>query len=281
MTREHREGQTYAPETIHGFYDLLAAIFHSAVERDLIGRSPCRGIQLPQIIRQEKRYLSSDEVEGLVEATAPIYKTLVLVAAYLGLRWQEIAGLKRQAFTVRSGRLASVRVVSTIERSNGLYRPIEIGKTRAARRTLKVPEFLKQAIVVQLQNVPDESVWVFPAPQGGFLRYDNFMKRNWGPAVHQARLAPLTFHELRHTAAALMIDEGADPLQVKRRMGHEDIRTTLNTYGHLFPDREDDLVVALDARRNLARERHADSLRTEGPSRVVGLHAPLAADQGL
>lgn len=46
-----------------------------------------------------------------------------------------------------------------------------------------------------------------------------------------------------------MIPEGGDPLQVKRRMGHEDIRTTLNTYGHLFPDREDDLVAALDRRR--------------------------------
>jgi hypothetical protein len=40
---------------------------------------------------------------------------------------------------------------------------------------------------------------------------------------------------------------------VKRRMGHEDIRTTLNTYGHLFPDREDDLVAALDRRRRRAR----------------------------
>jgi integrase len=47
-----------------------------------------------------------------------------------------------------------------------------------------------------------------------------------------------TFHELRHTAAAFMIDEGGDPLQVMRRMGHSDIRTTYSLYGHLFPDRE-------------------------------------------
>lgn len=46
-----------------------------------------------------------------------------------------------------------------------------------------------------------------------------------------------------------MIDDGADSLQVKRRMGHANITTALTTYGHLFPDREEDLVAALDRRR--------------------------------
>ena len=55
-----------------------------------------------------------------------------------------------------------------------------------------------------------------------------------------------TFHELRHTAAAFMVDEGADPLQLMRRMGHS--RTTYNLYGDLFPDREDELVGKLEAR---------------------------------
>ena len=75
------------------------------------------------------------------------------------------------------------------------------------------------------------------------------------PAVDRADLTPLTFHELRHTAAAFMIDESGDPLQVKRRMGHQDIRTTLNIYGHLFRDCEDELVAALDRRRAAATGR--------------------------
>jgi integrase len=49
-------------------------------------------------------------------------------------------------------------------------------------------------------------------------------------------------------------DHRADPLQVKRRMGHEDIRTTFDTNGHLFPDREEDLVDALDARKRRASQ---------------------------
>lgn len=56
-----------------------------------------------------------------------------------------------------------------------------------------------------------------------------------------------------------MISDGADPLPVKRRMRHEDIRTTFDTYGHLFPDLEEDLVAALDARKRPAIGNHADS----------------------
>jgi integrase len=69
------------------------------------------------------------------------------------------------------------------------------------------------------------------------MRYDNFRNRVWVPAVTHAELDGLTFHQLRHTAAAFMMDERADPLQVTRRMGHEDVRTTFNLYGHRFPNR--------------------------------------------
>jgi integrase len=91
-----------------------------------------------------------------------------------------------------------------------------------------------------------------PAPNGGFPRYDNFRSRFWAPAVTAAGVSSsdssFTLHQLRHTAAAFMIDDGGDPLHVMRRMGHSDIRTTYNLYGHKFPDREDELVARLDAR---------------------------------
>lgn len=105
-----------------------------------------------------------------------------------------------------------MRVVTTIERANGLYRAVECGKSKAARRTLKMPEFLREILLWHLKAFLSDE-WVFPAPEGGFLRYDNFRPRVWNPAVKRAGLAPLTFHELRHTAAAFMINDGADPLR--------------------------------------------------------------------
>jgi integrase len=106
-----------------------------------------------------------------------------------------------------------LRVVSTIERSGGRCRVVDLGKTKAARRTLVMPEFLRAVLIAHLERYPHHE-WVFPAPKGGFLRYDNFRMRVWAPAVEQAGLHPLTFHCLRHTAAAFMIDGGADHPQL-------------------------------------------------------------------
>lgn len=245
IIRLRREG--YAPETIRGLYTLFASMMKVAEEEGVIARTPCRRIELPPIVREEQRYLTADEVEILASEVDSRYQTAIFVAAYLGLRWQEVAGLKRKYIDL-SVQPGTIRVVSTIERARGRYQVVDLGKTKAARRTLKMPAFLRDMLMGHLVKFPNPA-WVFSASRGGYLRYDNFRTRVWDPAVERGGLVPLTFHELRHTAAALMIDEGGDPLQVKRRLGHEDIRTTLNTYGHLFPDKEDDLVAALDRRR--------------------------------
>jgi integrase len=115
-------------------------------------------------------------------------------------------------------------------------------------------EFIVEVLARHLETAP-ASEWVFPARQGGHLRYDNFRVRVWDPAVERASLVPLTFHELRHTAAAVMINEGADPLQVQRRLGHKDVGTTLGVYGHLYPNREEELVAALDRVHREAKAR--------------------------
>lgn len=240
-----------AANTIKGLYHLLAAIMSLAEEDGLIQATPCRRISLPQMVVDERRYLTATEVEGLAAAIGPRYRALIYTASYLGLRWHEIAGLRRRYLQLEQGRPATLRVISTIERSGGRCRVVDLGKSKAARRALSMPEFLRDILIAHLESYPDGE-WVFPAPKGGFLRYDNFRSRVWTPAVEKAGLVPLTFHCLRHTAAAFMIDDGADPLQLKRRMGHQDIRPSLDTYGHLFAQRENALVDALDRRRRAA-----------------------------
>jgi len=96
----------------------------------------------------------------------------------------------------------------------------------------------------------DREAFVFPGAQGGPFRHNNFSGRHFKPAVRQA-LPPdrhhIRFHDLRHTCASLLIRSGAHPKAVQVWMGHADIRTTMNIYGHLFPG--DD-------------EQHADALET-------------------
>ena len=62
-------------------------------------------------------------------------------------------------------------------------------------------------------------------------------------------------------------------------MGHEDIRTTFDTYGHRFPDREESLVAALDRRKHRARPQHADSMLTVARGGVLNLDQKRGSDQ--
>lgn len=75
------------------------------------------------------------------------------------------------------------------------YRPY--GKSDAARRSLKIPEFLRQALIFQVATHSNLE-WVFPAPGGGFLRYENFRSRFWVPAAAATGISsvedPFTFH---------------------------------------------------------------------------------------
>ncbi|MFE7663113.1 tyrosine-type recombinase/integrase [Streptomyces celluloflavus] len=88
-----------------------------------------------------------------------------------------------------------------------------------------------------------EGELLFTAPQGGPLRALNFRQRFFAPAVTKADLShlKLTPHKLRHTAASLAIASGADVNVVQTMLGHKSATLTLDTYGHLFPDRLDEV----------------------------------------
>lgn len=84
------------------------------------------------------------------------------------------------------------------------------------------------------------------APKGGPVRSANFRTRVWQPAVAAAGLGDLTFHELRHTAAGLLIQLGAHPKVIQQRMRHRSIRTTLDVYGHVLRSVDEQVTTDLE-----------------------------------
>lgn len=74
----------------------------------------------------------------------------------------------------------------------------------------------------------------------------NFGKRTWNPAIKAAQLTGLTFHGLRHTAAGLMISGGYSPAIIQKRLGHANIATTMDVYGHLLPSADAGVAAGLD-----------------------------------
>jgi integrase len=194
-----------APNTVKQCYRLLAATMAAAVDARLIRESPCRNISLPRPTDREQRFLTPEEVRRLADTIAPPFRTLVLSAAYLGCRWGELVGLKRTRLNLLH---ATVEIVGTLEEVGGAPpRYVEATKTVNSRRKLSVPPFLVDELQDHLSEASPSDL-VFTTVEGQLLRRNNFRRRYWLPAVDEAGLAPLRFHDLRHTCASLLIAQG-------------------------------------------------------------------------
>jgi integrase len=141
-------------------------------------------------------------------------------------------------------------------------------KTHAAR-SVTLPAFL----AVRLGKYLPRTGLAFPDMDGGPLRVTNWNRRTFTPAAEDVGLVPpmLRVHDLRHTAARLMVASGAGVKVVQHQLGHRTATMTLDRYTHLFPDELDALSSALDGLKALTP---ADSLRTADP--VADLNAQPA-----
>lgn len=249
------------PDTIRRCHRILKAVLSEAVEARMIPESPCRRITLPRPTNGEQRYLTAEEVERLLSAMDEQHRALVACAAYLGCRWGELAGLKRENLDLARRQL---RIVGTLEEVGGHpMRYVEETKTRTSRRTLSLPAFLAEALTEHVSGIRGE--FVFAGPQGGWFRRSVFRRAWFKPALLRAGLDPdLRFHDLRHTAAGLLIAQGAHPKEIQARLGHASITTTLNTYGHLWPS----LGAALDEKIEAVHQAAAKNVACMWPVQV-------------
>jgi len=114
-------------------------------------------------------------------------------------------------------------------------------KTEQSIRKIEIPQFLADEIkgyVDRLYQYPAEER-LFPVVQEAV---QHKMKRN----LEKAGVKQIRVHDLRHSHVAYLIDRGVEPLIIKERLGHKDIRITLNTYGHLYPSQQKKIADLLD-----------------------------------
>jgi integrase len=228
------------------------------------------------------RFASVAQVAALAEAIGPRYGALVLVAAYGGLRWGELVGLRVKRVDLLHGR---VTVAEQVAEVNGQLIPGP-PKTEAGRRTVTLPAVAAVALAEHLANFaePGPEGLVFPAPQGGYLRRSNFRRRWWVPATRAVGVQGLRVHDLRHSAATMALAAGANTRELMERMGHTSPAVALR-YQHVMAGRDQAIAAALDelvqAAANLPPERPAEGpsgtlvarnrrARSEGPGRRAG-----------
>lgn len=236
-------GEGLSASTAHGCYRLFSQVMDSAVVANIIPASPCRQIALPRLERVEMRFLNPKELQ-LLAGACDGYATLIYAAGYLGLRWGELAGLKRARVNLLK------RVVEVVEILTEVKGRLDFGlpKTKSSRRSVSVPGFLNEMLREHLERRPaGPETLVFVGRDGSPLRRSNFRKRHWLPALKTSGLPEdLRFHDLRHTAVSFLIAQGAHPKEIQARLGHSSITTTLDRYGHLFPSLDERLREGLE-----------------------------------
>jgi integrase len=248
-------------------HQVLAQVLDAAVDGGKLARNVAAGVKLPKVQRREMHFLDAVQVEAIADAIDPRYPTLVRVAAYTGLRPCELVAL-------RVGRLDLLRgTVRVAEAAPEVAGRLEWGgvKTHEAR-TVRLPRFLCEELAAYLADRPHgPEDLVFTAPLGGPLRESKFVPGYFKPAVRAVGLpATVRFYDLRHTAASLLIREGASVKAVQKQLGHATASITLDTYGHLFPDELDALAARLEDLHDRALEgrRAADVWPHGGPAVV-------------
>src|SRR5215204_1028677 len=201
------EHEAVSPNTVAKAYRLLARIMDTAVEAGLIVRNPCSVKGAATERAPEMRVATIAQVAALAEAIDPRFRALVLVAAYAGLRWGELVGLRAKRVDLLHGRITVAEQGTEIDGHFTWGPP----KTEAGRRIVTLPVLAAAALAEHLSaySQPGPDGLVFTSTEGGLLRRSNFNRRVWRPATRVVGLEGLRFHDLRHTSATLSLAAGA------------------------------------------------------------------------
>jgi integrase len=238
-----------SPSRIRNAHQVLAQVFTAAVEGGRLARNPAAGVRLPKRVEREMLFLDAGQVERLADAIGPHYRVLVYFLAYTGVRFGEAVALRVYRLDLLRGRC------EVVESATEVGSQLEWGTTKSdERRTVRLPRFLCDLLAAHLADQPrDLDALVFTAPLGGPLRERKFLHGQLKPAAVRAGLpATLRAHDLRHTAASLLIRQGASVKAVQAQLGHKSAVMTLDRYGHLWPDELEDLAERLDRARAAA-----------------------------
>lgn len=235
-------------ETRRYALQVLRTALNVAKDWDLIGRNPCDKITSPKVTSREIAPLELDQIKDLMTAAASHrLRTVFVLAITSGLRQGELFGLQWADIDF-AGRTLAVR--HTLEEIKGQLR-LKEPKSKAGRRLVRLPAVAINALMdhkaEQEAEGLEECSLVFCDSAGQFLRKSNFERRVWKPLRKAAGIAEtVTFHDLRHTSASLLLRAASHPKIVQERLGHSTIKLTLDRYSHLMKGMQDEAAQHFD-----------------------------------
>ncbi len=249
--------KTLEPKSVADRHMLLHSMFKfgSAKTRRLVDHNPCLETTLPKRRKKPPKGATLAEWQALHEAALqvdPAAADLMYFIASTGWRWSEAAALTVagvEEYPDHDGRMALYVSVQRVFRKDANQRQVvaeDQAKSDAGIRRVKVPGSAADMIRRRIVGKGPGDL-VFTNSSGRKWYQQNFLNRVWPRIVAASGVdRPVTPHWLRHTHVALLNRSGVTMPEIQRRLGHEDISTTFNTYGGMIDDISSTQLDALD-----------------------------------
>lgn len=237
-----RQSQGMHILTLRKILVTMGQIFKYAVRHKYIDHNPLADAERPRARGYEQHsqdqvgeqpedqimILTPEQVTTLFDnIQSPKYRTLIMLTTLSGARQGEILGLKWSDIGWQSKQIH-------IKRSyyNGRFFP---PKTKTSKRKIDLgPKIMTELKKWKLACPKNSLNLVFPNEAGGPIDHNNLLQRHFYKGLKDAGLPRVRFHNLRHTYASLMIEQGENLKYIQTQLGHSSPTVTLNVYAHLM-----------------------------------------------
>ncbi len=232
-------------------HDMLNIAFKAAVKHEYIMRNPVQGVDRPKKTKQEVNIYTPEQMKRLLKiCELDRLETTIKLGAYLGLRREEICGLKWEDIDWENQTLFICRArtqvgTKTVEKET---------KTYASTRKLYIPDALLDTLEkekaaqderrAQLPGFYQDTPYVVVMEDGKPYR-PNYVSELFTKFLAKNDMPKIVLHELRHTFASLSNEAGIQEFNIGKALGHANVSTTKKIYTHLFDDKHTKAVEAV------------------------------------
>lgn len=233
-----------SPKTLKEHKLIIQSVLKEALKNDLINKNPCEFVKLPSLQRREPNFYTKTQVENLLKAIQheDLYP-LVYLTIIFGLRRSEALGIKwdsidfnRKLITIKH---TVVKYRGTVEK--------DTTKNKTSYRTYPMNDYVEN-LLISLKNKEKanrqlfgkeyiENDYIFKWNNGKTYSPD-YVSNKFSKLLQANNLPHIRFHDLRHTCASLLIDNNYQLKDIQEWLGHADIQTTANIYGHIDIERK-------------------------------------------
>ncbi len=246
-----REG--LSPRSVLHLHRVIHRALGHAHRWGLVDANQAELVEPPRPEPREMLALSPEEARRVLEAASgDRLEALYVMAMTTGMRQGELLGLRWRDVDLPA---RSVRVTGSLQYIPGRGLRVSSPKTARSRRNVLISELAAAALLKHRQRQEGERAtideWedndlVFPNRRGRPMYATNLLDRSFAGLLERAAVPRVRFHDLRHTAATLLLGEGVHPKVVSEMLGHTNTSITLDLYSHATPTMQREAAGAFD-----------------------------------